>query len=378
MSRLEGFLDRSKLDKALNVYRILDEDGDVVGEEPKVDRKVLLDLLDYMVRARVLDEWLLKLQRLGKVAIHAPNKGQEAIIGAVYPLRADDWVFPSYRDLAVYLARGMDEEEILDRALYNVDDPLKGSDFAIYGNRRYNLVPTPVPVGNQIPHAVGVAYAMKYLKMDSVSMVMFGDGATSRGDFHAGLNFAGVYRVPVIFVCENNRWAISLPFDKQTRAPSIAFKGLSYGVDSIRVDGNDVLAMYKISLEAVENARREKEPFLIEMLTYRLGPHTTADDPSRYRSEEEVRMMEKYEPIRRFKNYLIRLGIVSEDDVKNMYEEYSSRVEEIAKKALEKPPLPKDVFFHHVYKEMPWNLRHQLQEFNESLDVMKDLGLEEE
>ncbi|HIQ12883.1 MAG TPA: thiamine pyrophosphate-dependent dehydrogenase E1 component subunit alpha [Thermoprotei archaeon] len=376
MSRIVRGIDEASIEKTLGIYRIIDEEGNIVGDEPNLDGSTLYKLYEYMVRARVLDEWLLKLQRLGKVAIHAPNLGQEAIVGAVTPLKPDDWVFPSYRDLGVYLVRGMDEEEILDRALYNQDDPLKGSDFAIYGNRRFNMVPTPVPVGNQIPHAVGVAYAMKYLDRDSVTMVMFGDGATSRGDFHAGLNFAGVYRVPVIFVCENNQWAISVPFDRQTRSPSIAFRGLVYGIESIRVDGNDVLAMYKIASEAVEKARKEKEPYLIEMLTYRLGSHTTADDPSKYRSEEEVNRMMKYEPLKRYRNYLIFKGVLTDSEANELYRRYYNYIEDIAKKVLNKGGLPHDVFFHNVFEKLPWNLQDQLREFRESLELMKSLGLE--
>jgi len=371
-------IDKNTLEKVLGIYRIIDEEGKIVGEEPKISDSILMSMYEYMVRARVLDEWLLKLQRLGKVAIHAPNKGQEAIVGAVLPLKPEDWVFPSYRDLGVYLVRGMSEEEILDRALYNEDDPLRGSDFAIYGNRKYNMVPTPVPVGNQIPHAVGVAYAMKYRRDDLVTMVMFGDGATSRGDFHAGLNFAGVYQVPIIFVCENNRWAISVPLEKQTRSPSIAFRGLAYGVDSIRVDGNDVLAMYDIARAAIERARKEKEPFLIEMLTYRLGSHTTADDPSRYRSEEEVKEMMRYEPIKRFRKYLVDKGVLTESEAEEIYKRYSSYVEEAAKRALNKSPLPYDVFFHNVYSSIPWNLEMQMEEFREALETMDRFGLEVE
>ncbi len=369
-------IDKKTLEKALETYRVLDAEGNLVGEEPSIPDSTLVRMFEYMVRARVLDEWLLKLQRLGKVAIHAPNKGQEAIVGAVMPLRPEDWVFPSYRDLGVYLVRGMSEEEILDRALYNEDDPLKGSDFAIYGNRKYNMVPTPVPVGNQIPHAVGVAYAMKYRGEDLVTMVMFGDGATSRGDFHAGLNFAGVYRVPVIFVCENNGWAISVPFERQTRSPSIALRGLAYGVDSIRVDGNDVLAMYTVAKQAIERARKDKEPYLIEMLTYRLGSHTTADDPSRYRSEEEVREMMRYEPLKRFRRYLVDKGLITDLEADELYRRYSSYVEETAKKALNKSPLPRDIFFYNVYSTLPWNLKIQMEEFREAIKTIEEFGLE--
>ncbi len=370
-------IDPEKLEKATGLYRVIDEEGRVVGEFPDIGEEVLRDLLHYMIRARVLDEWLLRLQRMGKVAIHAPNKGQEAIVGAVYPLRPEDWVFPSYRDLGVYLVRGMSEEEILDRALYNRDDPLRGSDFAIYGHRKYNMIPTPVPVGNQIPHAVGAAYAMKYRGLDTITMVMFGDGATSRGDFHAGLNFAGVFKTPTVFVCENNQWAISVPLRRQTRAPTIAFRALSYGVDAIRVDGNDVVAMYKTAIDAITQARRG-EPFFIEMVTYRLGSHTTADDPTRYRSEEEVRRMERYEPLRRLRKYMEEHGYLREGEYDEIYKMYYDHVEKAAREALEKPPLPEDVFFENVYGDRVWVLELEKEEFYESLRIMKELGLEVE
>jgi len=368
-------IDKESLEKALGIYRVINEEGVVVGELPDIGEEVLRDLLHYMVRARVLDEWLLRLQRLGKVAIHAPNKGQEAIVGAVYPLRPDDWVFPSYRDLGVYLVRGMSEEEILDRALYNIDDPLRGSDFAIYGHRKYNMVPTPVPVGNQIPHAVGVSYAMKYKGVDTIAMVMFGDGATSRGDFHAGLNYAAVFKTPTVFVCENNQWAISVPLSKQMRSPSIAFRALSYGLESIRVDGNDVIAMYTSAVEGILKARRG-EPFFIEMLTYRLGSHTTADDPSRYRSEEEVKRMERYEPLRRLRLFMERYGYLGEGEYEEIYKMYYDKVEEMARRAVEKPPLPRDVFFENVYGERIWVLEEEKREFEESLKILDDLGME--
>ncbi len=370
-------LDRESLEKALGIYRVINEEGVVVGELPNIGEEVLRELLHYMIRARVLDEWLLRLQRLGKVAIHAPNKGQEAIVGAVYPLRQEDWVYPSYRDLGVYLVRGMSEEEILDRALYNKDDPLRGSDFAIYGHRKYNMIPTPVPVGNQIPHAVGTAYGMKYRGVDTIAMVMFGDGATSRGDFHAGLNFAAVFKVPIVFVCENNQWAISVPLHRQTRSPTIAFRALSYGVEAIRVDGNDVIAMYSAAVEAIVKARRG-EPQFIEMLTYRLGSHTTADDPGRYRSEEEVKRMERYEPLRRLRLYMEGNGYLKEGEYDEIYQMYYERMEKIAREAVEKPPLPKDVFFENVYGEKIWVLEEEKKEFYESLKIFDELGLEVE
>ena len=372
---------KSLVEKALGLVRVLDPEGRVVDSdlEPSLSDSKLLEMYEYMVRARILDGWILKLQRMGKVALHAPNKGQEATaVGAVMPLRSDDWVFPSYRELGALLARGMSEEEILDRAMNTIDDPLKGSDFAIYGNRKYNIVPAPVPVGNQIPHAVGAAIAAKILGHDRVMLTFFGDGASSRGDFHSGMNFAGVYKAPVVFVLQNNQWAISVPVKRQTAAPSFAIKALAYGFPGIRVDGNDVLAVYSIVSDAVERARLGGGPTLIEAVTYRLGPHTTADDPGRYRSEEEVKVAERFDPIERFKRYLMSQGLITEEADKELWEKWDRRVEETIKRVLSKPPLPKDVFFHHVYRERPWNLEEQYREHQESLKLLEELGVEVE
>jgi len=367
------------LDKALGVYRIIDADGNLVGEDPGLKDQLLLEMYQYMVRARILDGWLLKLQRMGRVALHAPNRGQEATaVGAALALRREDWLFPSYRELGALLVRGMSEEEILDRALSTIDDPLKGSDFAIYGNRRYNIVPAPIPVGNQITHAVGAAIAAKILGDKIVAMTFFGDGATSRGDFHAGLNFAGVFKAPVVFVNQNNQWAISVPVKRQTAAPTIAVKGVAYGVPGIRVDGNDILAVYTVVSEAVDRARRGEGPTLVEAVTYRLGPHTTADDPDRYRTKREVEAWERREPIRRFRLYLEKKGILGPGDAEEIQRKWESRIEETVVKVLDKPPLPPEVILEDVYSMPTWNLVEQKSELEESLKLLRELGIEVE
>ncbi|MEB3779686.1 MAG: pyruvate dehydrogenase (acetyl-transferring) E1 component subunit alpha [Desulfurococcales archaeon] len=367
-----------ELENALGFFRVIDEEGNVVNDAfiEDVSDSILIDMYTYMIRARILDQWLLKLQRMGRVALHAPNKGQEAVaVGATMALRKEDWLFPSYRELGAYLVRGMSEEEILDRALANIDDPLKGSDFAIYGHRKYNMVPAPVPVANQIPHAVGAAIAAKILGDPIVTMTFFGDGATSRGDFHAGLNFAGVFKAPVVFVLQNNQWAISVPVKRQTAAKTLAIKAIGYGIRGVRIDGNDILAVYTTAKAAVEAARRGEGPTLIEALTYRLGPHTTADDPKRYRSDEEVSVWERREPIRRFRLYLLKSGVIDEKMDSELWRRHEERIEKAVIKSLEKPPLPPEAILEDVYSEMPWNLREQLAELRESLRVMKELGV---
>jgi pyruvate dehydrogenase E1 component alpha subunit len=364
--------------KALGLYRVIDEEGEQVGDFD-VDVDKLLDMYVYMVRARILDDWLLRLQRVGKVALHAPNRGQEAVsVGATMALDRGDWLIPSYRELGAYLVKGMSEEEILDRAIANIDDVLRGSEFAVYGKRSVNLVPAPVPVGNQVPHAVGVAMAAKILGHRTVVMTIFGDGATSRGHFHAALNFAGVFKAPVVFVVQNNQWAISVPARRQTASVTFAIKGVAYGVPSVRVDGNDVLAVYTASREAVERARRGEGPTLIEAVTYRMGPHTTADDPSKYRDPEEVKLFERLDPIARFRKFLYKKGVLDEDQDKRIWEEWGSRIEATVKKCYDKPPLPVDVIFENVYSKPTWNLVEQHEELRESLKIARELGLEVE
>lgn len=363
----------------LGLFRILDPDGNLVAEsDPDLPSELLLSIYEHMVRARILDEWLLRLQRVGRVALHAPNKGQEAIAGAVASLSPDDWIFPSYRELAAYIARGMSEEEILDRALYNVDDPLRGSEFAIYGHRKYNMVPAPVPVGSHIPLAVGAAMAAKILRHKRVMMAIFGDGATSRADFHAGLNFAGVFKAPVVLIAQNNQWAISMPARRQTASLTIAIKAVAYGIPGLRVDGNDPLALYLASKEAVERAREGGGPTLIESVTYRLGAHTTADDPSRYRSPEEEKFFASFDPIRRMRAFLIAKGVLTEKEDEALWRGWGEKIEKAVKRCYSKPPLPVSVIFENVYSKPIWTLEEQMAELEEALKLMEELGMKVE
>jgi len=206
-------------------------------------------------------------------------------------------------------------------------------------------------------------------------LTIFGDGATSRGGFHVGLNFAGIYRLPVIFVVQNNQWAISVPASKQTGSLTFAVKGVAYNIPGVRVDGNDVLAVYTASREALKRAKEGGGPTLIEAVTYRMGPHTTADDPTRYRPPEVVKAMEKYDPILRFEKYLLNRGYISEKEAKEIYEEWSKRTEETVRKCMAKPPLREEVIFEDVYSRVFWHLEEELEEFRESLKTMEELGI---
>src|SRR2546425_691421 len=251
---------------------ILDSDGNLdAALEPKLSPGELRSLHRAMVLARRFDERMVRLQRQGRIGTFAPIKGQEASqLGSVITLRATDWMVPSFRETAAMIWRGWPIEKILLFFAGYVEGGRPAPD--------QRDLPITIPVGTQLPHAVGLAYAAQYRGDDAVVMAYFGDGATSEGDFHEALNFAGVWHVPVVFVCQNNQWAISVPLKKQTHSKTIAQKALAYGLPGIQVDGNDVLAVYTAAREAVERARAGEGPTLIECVTYRLGVHTTAPD----------------------------------------------------------------------------------------------------
>ena len=260
---------------------ILDQNGQVDKSlEPQLPDELLLKLYRAMLLGRRFDERMLILQRQGKIGTFAPVKGQEAQVGAAAALNPEDWVVPSFRETPVEIWRGKPMETVLlYYSGYN-----EGGDIP----EGLNLLPISVPVGSQMLHAVGIGYAIKYRGQNSVVATFFGDGATSQGDFHEALNFASVYQAPVIFICQNNHWAISLPRSQQTHSRTLAQKALAYDMPGLQVDGNDVLAVYKAAKDAAERARRGEGPTLIEMVTYRLSMHTTADDPKKYRTQEEV------------------------------------------------------------------------------------------
>src|SRR5213595_1705504 len=283
---------------------ILDSDANLdAALEPEIAPDVLKQMYRAMLLGRRLDERMVRLQRQGRVGTFAPIKGQEASqIGSVFTLRRTDWMVPSFREAAAMIWRGWPIEKILLFFAGYVEGGQPAPD-------QHDL-PITVPVATQLPHAVGLAYAAQYRGDDVVVMAYFGDGATSEGDFHEALNFAGVWHVPVVFVCQNNQWAISVPLKKQTNSKTIAQKALAYGLPGIQVDGNDVLAVYAASREAVDRAQAGEGPTLIECVTYRLGVHTTADDPTKYRSEAEVRAWERKDPLTRFHAYLEKKNLL--------------------------------------------------------------------
>ena len=277
---------------------ILDSDGHLDSAlEPPIAPEEQKRLHRGMLLGRRFDERMLRLQRQGRIGTFAPIKGQEAAqIGSVAALRRTDWMVPSFRETAAMLWRGWPMEKILLFFAGYLEGGQPAPD--------QRDLPICIPVSTQLPHAVGLAYAAQYRGDDAVVMAYCGDGATSEGDFHEAMNFAGVWHVPMVFLIQNNQWAISVPLKKQTHSRTIAQKALAYGFPALQVDGNDLLAVHAASLEAVERARRGDGPTLIECVTYRLGVHTTSDDPTKYRSTEEVEAWERKDPLTRFGAYL--------------------------------------------------------------------------
>jgi pyruvate dehydrogenase E1 component alpha subunit len=336
---------------------ILDAEGKLdAAHEPDLSTDDLQALYRAMLLGRRLDERMVRLQRQGRIGTFAPIKGQEAAqMGSVFALRPSDWMVPSFRETAAMIYRGWPIERLLLFFAGHLEGGQPSPD-------QHDL-PICIPVATQLPHAVGLAYAAQYRGDDAVVMVYFGDGATSEGDFHEALNFAGVWHVPVVFVCQNNQWAISVPLKKQTQSRTLAQKALAYGFPGIQVDGNDVLAVYAASREAVERARAGGGPTLIECVTYRLAMHTTADDPTKYRSQEEVAEWERKDPLSRFAVHLSRKGIRTE----GLEAELDAEIAAAVQRFEATPAADPLTMFTHVYGELPPHLRLQREELQARL-----------
>jgi pyruvate dehydrogenase E1 component alpha subunit len=328
---------------------ILDSDGNLdTSLEPDLSPEDLKRLYRGMLLGRRLDERMIRLQRQGRIGTFAPIKGQEASqVGAVFTLRPGDWTVPSFRETAAMLWRGWPIEKLLLLFAGYLEGGQPAPD--------QNDLPITIPVATQLPHAVGLAYAAQYRGDDAVVMAFCGDGATSEGDFHEALNFAGVWHVPVVFVVQNNQWAISVPLKKQTHSRTLAQKALAYGLPGLQVDGNDVLAVSVACREAVERARAGDGPTLIECVTYRLGVHTTADDPTKYRSAEEVEAWERKDPLTRFGAYLETKTLLEDGLAEALDAEIAAAVQRFEARGAADPL----TMFEHAYGERPPHLEAQ-------------------
>jgi 2-oxoisovalerate dehydrogenase E1 component alpha subunit len=337
--------------------RLIAEDGtsDVDPADLGLKKEDLRELLRLLILARRADLEATALQRQGELAVYPPMLGQEAAqVGSAFALQRDDFVFPSYREMAVALVRGVDLVDYLrfHRATWH------GGTFDA---REHGFGHISVPVGSQTLHAVGWAMGRKMDGANECTVVYFGDGATSEGDVHEAWNFAAVFKAPVVFFCQNNQWAISVPLAQQT-VGEIWRKAGGYGFPGVRVDGNDVLAVYQVTKEATERARTEGTPTLIEALTYRLGPHSTADDASRYQPSDEIEKWKQHDPVDRFRRFLETRDVIDEDFVGQCEAEASDEMLRIREGVIGSEPRPVEEMFEWVFADLPESLRRQRDE----------------
>jgi len=343
------------------MMQILNADGVCDdGLRPDLQDEELRLLYRHMVLARLLDRKALSLQRQGRFVTFAQLEGQEAAqVGSAYVLTWQDWIIPSYREIGAMLVHGV--------PLSHVCTYLVGSEEGHRMPENVRCLPMAVPVGSQPLHAVGIAWAAKLRREPSVAVTYFGDGASSQGDVHEAMNFASVYQVPCIFFCQNNQYAISVPRSRQSAAATLAQRGVAYAMPGIQVDGNDIFAVYAVTKEAVDRARAGGGPCFIEAVTYRIGAHTTADDPTRYRDTSEVEEWRKRDPISRFRRYLEARKLWNEDREEKLRNEVSAEIEAAVELAEKLPPPKADDVFRYMFAEMNPQLREQEAMLREAL-----------
>ena len=349
----------------LGLIRVLrDDDSADPATDPGLPADVLLRAYREMKRVRLIDTRMMLLQRQGRIHFAGECRGQEATpIATGLLLEPSDWVFPALRESAIMLVRGFALQTYLAQYFGNSGDVLKGRQMPSHmSGRAVNQVAWSSCMATQMPHAVGAAWAAKMRHDRTVTIGFVGDGGTSEPDFHNALNFAGVFKVPCVLVCQNNHWAISVPAQKQSASETFAIKGRAYGIPSVRVDGNDVLAVYRVMRDAIARARSGQGPTFVEALTYRMGAHSSSDDPSRYRSQSEVDMWAQRDPIMRLRRHLVLRGLL--DDVQDgaledgLTAEITTAIQEVEKLG---PPV-RTSLFDDVYAELPWHLAEQKAE----------------
>lgn len=349
----------------LGLYRVLRDDGSAdPATDPGMSAELLVRAYREMKRLRLLDARMILLQRQGRIGFYGACTGQEATpIAAALAIEPADWVFQALRESVMMLVRGFPLPTYLAQIYGNSGDILKGRQMPSHmSGRQVNQVSWSSCLGPQLPQAVGAAWAAKLKGDRTVTLGFVGDGATSEPDFHAAMTFAGVYRVPCVIICQNNHWAISVPSSRQTASTTFAVKGRAYGVPSVRVDGNDVLALYHVISDAVARARAGRGPTYIEALTYRIGAHSTSDDPTRYRAQEEVELWMERDPQARLRRHLVHRDLLDDATDAALEQELNAEIAAAVSAIEALPPPDRETLFDDVYKELPWNLADQREE----------------
>ncbi|QQK77769.1 pyruvate dehydrogenase (acetyl-transferring) E1 component subunit alpha [Salicibibacter cibarius] len=351
-------------EKNLNheMVQFMDQYGSLLHDNIDLNDSQLLEIYNWMLKTRLFDEKMVRMQRQGRIGTYAPFSGQEASqVGSTYAMEKDDWIFSSYREIAATMVHGLPMQQSI---LY-----AKGHMYGGQSPDKLNIFPIQIIIAGQTLHAAGCALASKLKGENDVSVSYFGDGATSEGDFHEALNIASVFKVPSVFFCQNNHWAISVPLHQQTASQTIAQKAIAYGVKGVRVDGNDVLAVYHVMKEALESARNGEGPTLIEAVTYRQGPHTTADDPTKYRNNDEVNEWAKKDPIDRFRTFLNKRGLMDEDKQEKMKGIVNEEIEKAVAEAESTDRVTVDKAFDYVYDKPHKLLLEQQEESRQFLTI---------
>jgi len=344
------------------MFRVMDDQGKIILPEymPEISPQGVVEAYKKMLFARTADLMIVNYQRQGRIFTYPPNYGQEAISGAVARvMREDDWLVPAFRELGAYLAKGVSLKEIFLYFMGYED----GSRF----EGAKNALPMSVPIASQLPHAAGIGYALTYQGSDQVVWAFVGDGGTSEGDFHEALNFAAVWKSPVVFIVQNNQYAISVPFKVQTASEGIAIKAVAYGMPGIQVDGNDFFALTRTFQEAAAYSRSGNGPVLVEAVTYRKGSHTTSDDPTKYRTTEEEQLWDQRDPMKRLSAWLVAEGLWSAEQESSLIEDYKKEIDRIFIEAENYPPYPLEDVFKYMYAEMPMDLKKQQVEHEKYL-----------
>jgi pyruvate dehydrogenase E1 component alpha subunit/2-oxoisovalerate dehydrogenase E1 component alpha subunit len=346
------------------LHQVIAPDGTLTGDIPDVDEETMLRMYRFMLIIRLLDERMMILQRQGRIGFYGACTGQEAPpIGAAAAIEPSDWIFPGLREVSMMLYRGFPLETYVCQIFGNSGDSMKGRQMPSHqSDRSVNYVSWSSCIGPQIPQAVGAAWAARMRKDPTIAVAFMGYGATSSNDFHTGMNFAGVFSLPVVLICQNNHWSISMPTKQQTGSRTIAEKAIAYGLPYARIDGNDVLAVFGAVKEAAERARSGNGPSFLEMLTYRIGAHSSSDDPRVYRDEAEVEEWKKRDPLERYRAFLVSRKLWSSEKEQAAREKLSQMIVETVAVAEARPPPAPETLFDDVYSDTPWMIAEQKEE----------------